>query len=312
MKCSSLLILLVVILTTPLAAQEPDGKPPASTAATEDAPESEDVVAIRKAIDSYVAAFNDRDAKKLAAHFTERGEMFTPDGGRIQGRAEIEKDFSVNFENAKQGKLEVLAVEVDVLSPTVAVETGTARVIASDAEPSDTRYKAVHVKTTEGWKLDSVREQEAPAAAPSHFENLQDLQWMIGRWSDTSDVANIESSCRWTTNRNFIVQSFKVYVDDRVDFEGTQVIGWDPALQTIRSWMFDSDGGFGAGRWSNDGARWTVQTLNVLPDGRRGSSTNIYEVIDGDTVRYRSIGRQVEGELLPSVGPVTLVRAAQE
>lgn len=312
MKSHSLLILLAALLTAPLAAQEPDGKPPAPATVSSDAPESEDVVAIRKAIASYVAAFNARDAKSLAAHFTERGEMFTPDGGRVQGRAEIEKDFSVNFENAKQANLEVLAVEVEVLSPTVAVETGTARVVAPNAEPSDTRYKAVHIKTNGGWKLDSVREEEAPAAAPSHFENLQDLQWMIGRWSDTSDAANVESSCRWTTNRNFIVQSFKVYVEDRVDFEGTQVIGWDPALQTIRSWTFDSDGGFGAGRWSNDGARWTVQTLNVLPDGRRGSSTNIYEVVNGDTVRYRSIGRQVDGEPLPSVGPVTLVRAAQE
>jgi uncharacterized protein (TIGR02246 family) len=312
MKCTLLFILSVVLLTAPGVAQEPNAKSPAALKASGDTADSDGVVAIRKAIDSYVAAFNARDAKVLAAHFTEHGEMLTPDGGRIRGRAAIEKDFSADFENAKQAKLELLAVEVEILSPTVAVETGTARVVALSAEPSDTRYKAVHVKTADGWKLDSVREEEPPAAAPSHFENLQALQWMIGRWTDASGVANVESSCRWSANRNFIVQSFKVYVEDQVDFEGTQVIGWDPAAQTIRSWTFDSDGGFGAGRWSNDGARWTIQTLNVLPDGRRGSATNIYEVVDEETVRYRSIGRQIEGELLPSLGPVKLVRTAQE
>lgn len=44
--------------------------------------------------------------------------------------------------------------------------------------------------------------------------------------------------------------SFKVSVPSMDDLEGTQVIGWDPAAGTIRSWMFDSDGGFGEGTWS--------------------------------------------------------------
>ncbi len=64
---------------------------------------------------------------------------------------------------------------------------------------------------------------------------------------------------------------------------GSQIIGWDPYAQTIRSWLFDSDGGFGVGRWTPAGNRWTVKTLSVLPDGRRGSATNIYE-LEGDTV----------------------------
>jgi uncharacterized protein (TIGR02246 family) len=312
MERSLLFVMLAVVMAAQINAQEPVRTSSADTATASVVQKSEDEIAIRKAIDSYVTAFNQGDAKALAAHFTEGGEMFTPGGGRVQGRAAIEENFAASFKTTAQVKLEVPETRVELLSPTVAMETGTARVITPGSEPSDSLYKAVHVKTAEGWKLDSVREEEPPLAAPSHFENLQELEWMVGRWSDTSDARNVESTCLWTRNRNFLVQSFKVYVHDQIDFEGTQVIGWDPAAQTIRSWTFDSDGGFGAGRWSNDGARWTAQTLNVLPDGRRGSSTNIYEVVDGDTVRYRSIGRQVDGELLPSVGPVTLIRAAQE
>jgi hypothetical protein len=96
-----------------------------------------------------------------------------------------------------------------------------------------------------------------------------------------------------------------------IEFEGSMVIGWDPSVKAIRSWMFDSDGGFGTGIWSQEETRWTIRTLNVLPDGRRGSSTNVYEVLNDGSVQFKSIGRVVDGEILPSVGTVKLVRESE-
>ena len=93
-----------------------------------------------------------------------------------------------------------------------------------------------------------------------------------------------------------------------MEFEGTQVIGWDPHASTFRSWVFDSDGGFGVGRWFGEGDRWMVRKLNILPDGSRATATNIYNVIDENTVQFRSIGRQVDGELMPNIEPVTMSR----
>jgi hypothetical protein len=139
---------------------------------------------------------------------------------------------------------------------------------------------------------------------------------MIGTWVD-SEVDSDENSslflqCRWSTNQNFLLRSFKLETDEGGEFEGTEVIGWDPTNQTIRSWLFDSDGGFGAGRWSQAGTRWTVQSVHVLPDGRKASATNIYELVDDGSVDCQSIGRQVDGELLPSVGPFKVVRSDSE
>jgi hypothetical protein len=37
----------------------------------------------------------------------------------------------------------------------------------------------------------------------------------------------------------------------------------------------------------------------------------IYDVLDENTVRFRSIGRQVDGELMPNIEPITVVRAAE-
>ena len=267
-------------------------------------------MAIQKAIDSYVAAFNKADAKALADHWTDSGQLVTPGGKTLQGHSELEKEFAAYFADTKNAKLELAGTTINLLSPNVALENGTARVLVPQQEPSETQYEAIHVKKSTGWKIDSVREEIAPAPPPTHYEQLEKLEWMIGQWVDADDHSTVEVNCRWTSNRNFLVRSFKVLIKDRLDLEGTQVIGWDPAAQTIRSWMFDSDGGFGVGRWNRDGNRWTVQTLNILSDGRRASATNLYEVVDEKTVRFQSIGRQVGGELLPNIATVNLVRTA--
>ena len=92
------------------------------------------------------------------------------------------------------------------------------------------------------------------------------------------------------------------------DLEGTQIVGWDPAAGTIRSWMFDSDGGFGEGVWSKKGNSWIVKFSQVLPDGRKASATNIYTIVDDNTFTWKSVGREVDGEFLPNVDEFKMVR----
>ena len=271
---------------------------------------ADDIELIQKAVDSYVTAFNAGDAKALAAHWTVGGEFVTPEGTVLRGREQLEEEFTAAFADAKQGKLELVGTKIELTSPSVAVETGIARVIAPEQEPRETEYKAVHVKSAEGWKIDSVREATASGPPPSNYDKLQSLEWMIGTWVDADNSGAVETNCRWTKNRNFIARSFKVRVDDEIDFEGTQVIGWDPYNETIRSWTFDSDGGFAVGRWTGDNGRWTVKSLHVLPDGRLGSATIVYQELDNGNVSFQSLGRQVGGELLPNIGPVEVARSA--
>lgn len=271
------------------------------------AAESPELTAVRAQIKSYVEAFNKHDAKALAAHWTEDGEFITPAGNAIQGRADLEKDFTAYFAEAKDAKLEIGEPELQMLSPGVVVEHGAALVVASERDPIETDYEAIHVKTADGWRMDSVREKEF-VRPQSHYEHLQQLEWMIGDWVDADDEATIETSCQWTKNHNFITRSFKVYVEDRVDIEGTQVIGYDASIGKIRSWVFDSEGGFGVGVWTNSGNVWTVQALRVLPDGRRGSVTTVTEIVDENTLKVHTVGREAGGELLPNIGPIEVVR----
>jgi hypothetical protein len=149
-----------------------------------------------------------------------------------------------------------------------------------------------------------------PSAAEevSHYEHLKELEWMIGEWVDEGEEATITTVCKWTKNRNFMTRSFTVTFAEGLELEGTQVVGWDPVARQIRSWMFDSEGGFGQGRWTRQGNRWVVKASQVLKGGRRASAINVLTYVDQNTFTWQSIGREIAGELQPNVPEVTIVR----
>jgi hypothetical protein len=131
---------------------------------------------------------------------------------------------------------------------------------------------------------------------------------MIGEWVDRDEDYSVKTSCRWTKNKNFIARSFAVSAGDLIELEGTQVIGWDADKQVIRSWLFDSDGGFGVGIWSKRGDGWSIQALRVLPDGSKGTAVNVLTPVDENSFSWESTGRTVGGSILPNIGPVNVVR----
>ena len=69
---------------------------------------------------------------------------------------------------------------------------------------------------------------------------------MVGKWidKDATDNVDVETDCNWTKNKNFLTRAYKVTIGDHIDMSGMQIVGWDPAAKTIRSWTFDSNGGF--------------------------------------------------------------------
>jgi len=266
-----------------------------------------DETAIRATVESYTAAYNRGDAKAVAAHWSDSGEWISPSGQRFQGKMAIEKELQTLFDENKGVRIEVMHPTVRLVSPEVAIEEGTVRVISPTAPPSDSTYFAVHVKKSGQWKLDSVRETDVPEAAPT-ASPLQELEWLVGDWVDESDKATVAATVTWTKNKSFLSYAFKAAAPGMDDLEGTQVIGWDPAAGTIRSWMFDSDGGFGEGTWSKKDNSWIVKFSQVLPDGRKASATNIYTFVDANAITWKSIGRKVDGESLPNVEEVKIVR----
>ncbi len=271
--------------------------------------QAEDEAAIRKAVESYVAAFNQGDAKALAAMWSPDAVYSNPlSDVQVVGREAIETQFATIFAEAKGIKLEATTEAVQFVSPNVAVEQGTAKLIRPDQAPEESEYTAVYVKRDGLWLLDRVSEEDVAVPAPSPYEHLKELGWIIGRWVDQDDQATVVTECNWTKNNSFITRSFTIQIRDRIDMAGMQIIGWDPSTKQIRSWVFDSDGGFGQATWTKKDDRWNITQSGVLPDGRKSSAVNIITRLDDNTCTIQSVNRMVDGQLQPNVDEVIIVR----
>jgi hypothetical protein len=154
--------------------------------------------------------------------------------------------------------------------------------------------------------VDVVADEAGPASP------LEELDWMVGEWIDQAEDSTITTTCSWTKNRKFLKRSFNVKIDNEVTLEGTQFVGWDPIETQIRSWTFDSEGGFGEGHWIQDGKRWLVKASFVLADGAHASALNVYTYVDADTIRWQSTNREIAGELQPNIPEVTVVRQKEQ
>lgn len=281
---------------------------PALLWAQEAAEPAGDEAAIRTTVDSYIAAFNKGDAKALADHWSESA-VYTNrlTGEEAVGRAAIAEQFAAIFKEKKDLKLDVSIESIRLLSPNVAVEHGRAKLLAPQAEPEEINYTAVYVQQGGQWLLDRVTDG-TDEEAPSHYEQLKALEWMVGTWVDEDEEARVETTCNWTKNRNFLTRSYSIVALDQIEMSGMQVIGWDPAAKTIRSWTFDSDGGFAEATWTFNKDRWHIHNKGVLSDGRRASAVNIMRPVDANSFTWQTTERTAGGELLPSIDEVLIVR----
>jgi uncharacterized protein (TIGR02246 family) len=279
--------------------------------------QEDDEATIRQNAAEYVKAFNRRDARALAAFWSPEAIYMNPSSGEeVVGRSAIEKQFAGNFAESGGVTLAVDVESVQFVSPNVAVEEGLARVMSPNSEPEESHYTAIHVKRNGQWLLDRVSEGDAEdqydAPPPSNYEHLKELEWMIGSWIDQDDAATVQTDCEWTKNQNFMTRSFAVVIGDQVNMAGMQIIGWDPSAKQIRSWVFDSNGGFSEGTWTRKDNRWIIQSHGTLPDGGKSSATNVLKYVNDDSFTWQSINREVDGELLPNVDEVMVIRKPVE
>lgn len=270
------------------------------------ADQTEDENAIRKSGTTYVEAFNKQDAKAIAALWSPNAVYTNPrTGEEVVGRDAIEQQLVGIFAESKDNRLEVTIDSVRFLSPSVAIEQGTARVLRPGAEPDETVYASVYIKSGGIWLLDQMSEEPVTVVL-SNYERLKELEWLIGSWIDEDEKSKLESTAKWTKNQNFISQTFNSSVEGETDLSGIQLIGWDPVAKTIRSWVFDSDGGFGSSTWKKKDNKWIIHSTATLPDGRISSEIRTITLVDDKTITWQSSSRELDGEILPNIGPIKL------
>jgi hypothetical protein len=153
-----------------------------------------------------------------------------------------------------------------------------------------------------------VTEEHAGAASSP----LNELAWMVGDWIDADENATIETSVKWSKNDVFLIRSFRVSNLAAEPLSGMQIIGWDPAEKRIRSWTYDSRGGFGEESWNRSGDQWSMRTRFTRADGSRASAIHVMTRVNDDAFRWKSVSRVVDGTLQPDIDEVTVVRKSTE
>jgi uncharacterized protein (TIGR02246 family) len=272
------------------------------------APVSGDENAIRAAIESYVAAFNAKDLNAVADKWTTDATHLDRETGiRTEGRAAIQADLTTEFKERPGNRLGGRVERIQMVTPEVAKVEGQTAIGMTGEEPSINQFSAILVKVEGKWQINSL--EEIPVIAQtSAADALQVLAWLEGVWVDQSNSERVESTFRWSPNRSFLVRSFVSTTGDDVLEQGTQIIGWDPRSQQIRSWSFHSDGAFGEGQWNTSGDRWYVKSVQTLSDGRAAAGTYVMARTGDDSMTIQLIGSEVAGEPQPSSEAVTIVR----
>ena len=298
--------------------------PPPAAVAGQAPARSADETAVRALIEGFVQAYRTRDADAVAALFTADARIFDESGKVTEGRKAIRDRFAAAFASAPRLGLRLEPATIRFLTPDVAVEDGVAIPLLparTEGEPAATapvpeppapsHYTATHVRLGGKWQTAEVRDKPAPTVEGRDEGDraLDELAWLVGDWIDEDDQGAVFTSTRWSDDHKYLLREFKVNIPGRRSTSGTQRIGWDPVRQKVRSWAFDSDGGFTEGSWTRVApGHWVIKTDGFLRDGRAVSATNKLIQASPDAFRWSSIDRVVGDEARTDVEEVLIVR----
>jgi ketosteroid isomerase-like protein len=279
-----------------------------ATALVARAAEDPGVAEVRAAAARYLQAVEKDPAKAIAEFWTPDGVYVDVEGRRVHA-SELAKDARPNTgavapppaaaENAAAAVEGAAAQpaqksEIRMLGPAAALEEGVADCpVGANGETKAVRFLAAWVKSDDRWRLDFL--QESMSAAPSRAP-LEELGWMVGRWTARAGDAVVDLTVEWTEGRAFLVQHFSVRRGGRELRSGSQRIAWDAAAGVVRSWTFHPDGGFSQSRWRREGDVWIAEADGVLADGRRTSSVHFWTPEGDGACWFKSLEGTVDGQ----------------
>jgi hypothetical protein len=167
------------------------------------------------------------------------------------------------------------------------------------------RQAIVAVRESGQWKVAVIREWDRDIGLDA---SLNELEWLIGTWQAITKDRDVTITYEWDENKAFIRGKFTVKEGSKVIESGTEVIGKDHAESVIRSWVFQSDGGFGGGAWTRDAKKWNVDVHGVRADGRTLTSTVIYIPVDPNTLTWQAVNQVLDGEPVADTPPIKVAR----
>ncbi len=254
--------------------------------------------AVRQRAEQLVTAFNAGKTDDVAGYFMPRGELIDEAGTVYQGTQEIKGLLNAFFKEFPGAKLALNVESIRLVGP-VAIDEGTRSITTADGEArSQFRYIAVWTNVDKEWKLASFRDF-ADDPIPTPHDNLEPLAWLVGEWVNEGTDADVAISYRWSDDGNYLLGEFDIQPVDGPQRKSTQRIGWDPTTGTIRSWLFDADGGFAEGKWTMVEDGIVAKSESVNSDGTTSSATMTITPTDNDHYSIAGSERIVAGAREP-------------
>jgi uncharacterized protein (TIGR02246 family) len=261
--------------------------------------------AIRETVSAYADAFNKGNIGALAEVWARDAEYINEDGAVTRGRDNIVRLFRRLLSNHKGAKMDLKVTNIRLLKDDVALQDGISAITSADGSVDRGRYTAVWSKDKGTWRIHSARDlPESNGEVASASASLKPLQWMVGDWQ--GEKGGVEVSCHWVLNQAFLMQDYTLK-SGSPELSVKQFVGFDPLTGQVKSWTFDSMGGYNEALWERDGNTWTLRVAGVMPSGQTGTGVNVIRYVDDNTAMFESRDREVDGLPIPN-NTIKLVR----
>lgn len=258
---------------------------------------------------AFVDAYAKRDAAAIGNMFTADAEFLDEFGERSQGRKAIIAVFENVFRNSQNATIDEISIErIRNITDRVVMEEGVVLAAESpDHVRTQSRYVALHTLEEDGrWRINSLKNM--PVIVVGRKEQLEQLSWLTGNWVNEDDNSVVHTTCGWSEDGNYLLRRFNVQTRDGKEMSGVQRIGWDPAGKKIRSWTFDSHGGFYSGLWTKHGKEWLLTSAGVTASGETVTATTAYSLHDAEMVTWRYRSLIVAGRVRENMETITMVK----
>jgi uncharacterized protein (TIGR02246 family) len=271
-----------------------------SNTASAEAIKAEDEATIRGQANHYAVSYGKGDAKALALQWSVDGSLTEASGKKLHGREQIEKSFAALFKAHPPQPLVIDVESVKFPANNIAIEVGTTKLPSGNS-----RYTAIHSKESGHWQMISVFEHDAPSKSAEI--PISELSWMVGSWGAKSN-SDLRVQCQYTANKKFLLVNFYSSKSDNNTPSETEIIGWNPVLNSICSWHYNNDGGLGMGRWKRDGDSWLVSARGSDHEGTFARAQYILHKVDDNNYTWKSTKRFSEGKSLPDTQEILVMR----
>ena len=264
-------------------------------------PMSPDEADVHKTLEAFVNAFNENEAKKMAAALSPTAEFIDDDGNRVEGSAAVVAFLGKFLDANKGAKLHITREGARTVAPGVVTEDGASVITVPEKNSqSERKFSAVYAKVDGAWKIASIREYPEEPEVLSAEERLKDLAWFVGEWVDEGGDSLVTNSVRLSADKTHVIRDFSVQRAGDEVMKGMQWIGVDPLTGNIKGWSFDTSGGRSDSTWTKNGAEWLIRSTGVTSDGDESGATYLIKPLGKDRIEvkvvHKVVGNTVEAD----------------